>query len=86
MELQVNGKPMELPDGTTAAGLLQQLAVRPERVVVEVNLAILKRDQLGETVLKPGDEVEIVHFVGGGSPENVEWGMGNVDSQEKIAE
>jgi len=67
MELKVNGKPMQVEDGTSAAGLLQQLAIRPERVVVEVNLEILKREQLGEALLKPGDEVEIVHFVGGGS-------------------
>ena len=67
MELIVNGKPMQLPEGTTAAGLLQQIGVQPERVVVEVNLTILKRDQLPATVLNPGDHVEIVHFVGGGS-------------------
>ena len=79
MELKVNGKPTQLPDGSSAAALLQQLSIRPERVVVEVNLTILKRDQLGSTILKPGDQVEMVHFVGGGSPENVEWGMWNAD-------
>jgi sulfur carrier protein len=67
MELMVNGKPMELADGTTAAGLLERLQVHPERVVVEVNLAIVKRGQLPSTALKPGDQVEIVHFVGGGA-------------------
>lgn len=66
MFVTVNGKPMELADDLTAAGLLDQLQVRPERVVVEVNLTILKRDQLGSTILKAGDQVEIVHFVGGG--------------------
>ena len=67
MELKVNGKPMQISDGTMAAGLLEQLSIRPERVVVEVNLTILKRDQLASTILKPGDQVEIVHFVGGGA-------------------
>ena len=67
MELKVNGKPMQVPDGTSAAALLEQLSIRPERVVVEVNLTILKRDQLASTILKPGDQVEIVHFVGGGA-------------------
>ena len=67
MELRVNGKPMQVPAGATAAGLLQQIGVQPERVVVEVNLAILKRDQLATITLRPGDEVEIVQFVGGGS-------------------
>ena len=67
MELQVNGKMMQLPDGATASALLQQIGVQPERVVVEVNLTILTRDRLPSTVLRPGDQVEIVHFVGGGS-------------------
>ncbi len=75
MDLQVNGEPQRVPDGTTAAGLLQQLGIRPERVVVELNLTILKRDQLTLTMLAPGDRVEIVHFVGGGS----KWHEGAVD-------
>ena len=67
MNLQVNGKAMELSDGASAAALLKQLRIEPEGVVVEVNLTILKRAQLPETLLKEGDQVEIVHFVGGGS-------------------
>ena len=67
MELSVNGQSRVVTDGLTAAELLQQLAVAPERVVVEVNLQILKRAQLPETVLCPGDQVEIVQFVGGGA-------------------
>ena len=66
MELRVNGKSMQLVDGETAAQLLQRLAIEPERVVVEINLNIVKRAQLASTTLQPGDQVEIVHFVGGG--------------------
>jgi len=67
MQVTVNGEPQELPEGTTISRLLDLLKVEPERVVVEVNLTILKRDQLPSTVLNAGDQVEIVHFVGGGS-------------------
>ena len=63
----MNGKPMQLSEGATAVELLNQLGVEPERVVVEVNLNIVKRAQLDSTVLQAGDQVEIVHFVGGGS-------------------
>ena len=66
MELLVNGKSMQLVEGATAAQLLQQLTIEPERVVVEVNLNIVKRAQLASTTLHSGDQVEIVHFVGGG--------------------
>ncbi|MBI3322057.1 MAG: type I DNA topoisomerase [Candidatus Omnitrophica bacterium] len=67
MKLTVNGDPMDLPDGTTLTALLEQVKLRPELVVVELNLNILKREELPRTSLKEGDQVEIVHFVGGGA-------------------
>ena len=67
MRLMINGEPRELPEGATVPVLLEALQVAPERVVVEVNLNILKRAQHAGTVLQEGDQVEIVQFVGGGS-------------------
>ena len=67
MELTVNGEKRQVPDGTTAAQLLTLLQIAPERVVMEVNLTILKRAQLPGAVLKEDDQVEIVQFIGGGS-------------------
>ena len=67
MKLTVNGDPTDLPEGTTAAALLDQLKLNPGLVVVELNLNILRRDDLMRSTLKEGDQVEIVHFVGGGS-------------------
>ncbi len=66
MEVTVNGEPKQIPDGSTVQQLLEQLSIQPERVVVEVNLTILKRAQHEETVLQAGDQVEVVQFVGGG--------------------
>ena len=67
MKLLLNGEPRELPEGTTVPALLETLQIAPERVVVEVNLKILKRAEHTGTILQEGDQVEIVHFVGGGS-------------------
>ncbi|MBI1992143.1 MAG: sulfur carrier protein ThiS [Candidatus Omnitrophica bacterium] len=67
MELTVNGEKREVPEGTTVSQLLETLGVMPERVVVEVNLTILKRAEYPPTILREGDRVEIVRFVGGGS-------------------
>ncbi|MBI4343830.1 MAG: sulfur carrier protein ThiS [Candidatus Omnitrophica bacterium] len=67
MELMVNGQPQELPERLTVAGLLERLSVQPERVVVEVNLEILKRAEHAARVLQAGDRVEIVQFIGGGT-------------------
>lgn len=66
MKLMVNGDPTDLPEGMTAAALLEQLKLNPGLVVVELNLEILKRDDLVKAALNEGDQVEIVHFVGGG--------------------
>ena len=67
MELTVNGEKREILDGLTVSQLLETLRLVPERVVVEVNLTILKRAQHPSAVLKDGDQVEIVQFVGGGA-------------------
>ena len=66
MELVVNGEKRQVPDGMTVSQLLDTLKVAPERVVVELNLTILKRGEHSTTLLRPGDQVEIVQFVGGG--------------------
>ena len=66
MQVTLNGERRELTDGTTISGLLETLQVSPERVVVEVNLTILKRSEHRDAVLEAGDTVEIVRFVGGG--------------------
>ena len=67
MELTVNGEKRAVPEGTTVSTLLELLQVMPERVVVEVNLTILKRAEHAGAILQEGDQVEIVRFVGGGS-------------------
>lgn len=66
MRVKVNGQEQDLPEGTTVAGLLERMAVRPERVVVEVNLEVVPRERLAERRLEEGDRVEIVAFMAGG--------------------
>ena len=63
----LNGEKREIPEGVTVATLLQQLQIQPERVAVEVNLTVLKRAQLPDVSLQPGDQVEIVQLIGGGT-------------------
>lgn len=64
--VQINGEKKEVAAGTSVAQLLEQLGIRPGRVVVELNRDVVARDAHGRTVLQEGDAVEIVHFVGGG--------------------
>ncbi len=66
MTVQINGEMKEIKEGLSLALLLEELGIRPGRVVVELNRGVVARDTHGATVLKEGDAVEIVHFVGGG--------------------
>jgi thiamine biosynthesis protein ThiS len=62
----LNGDRFELERPITVAELLNQLAIDSRRVAVEHNLSVVKRQAFDETVVRDGDEVEIVNFVGGG--------------------
>ncbi len=65
MKVRVNGMDMEVK-ANTLMELLEELDINPKRVVVEVNLEIVKRDKFSSYVIKEGDSIEIVNFVGGG--------------------
>jgi thiamine biosynthesis protein ThiS len=67
MTLQINGEPREFDSPLTLAGLVERLAMKADRLAIELNLNIVRRDQWSQTELKDGDRLEIVHFVGGGA-------------------
>jgi thiamine biosynthesis protein ThiS len=64
--INVNGEKREIVEGLTIAQLLEELDIRPGRVVIELNRDIVSREAYGSAILKEGDAIEIVHFVGGG--------------------
>ncbi|MBB1518896.1 sulfur carrier protein ThiS [Aquipseudomonas guryensis] len=66
MHIQLNGESFELPDGVTVADLLERLDALGKRVAVELNLDIVPRSQHATTVLRDGDQLEVVHAIGGG--------------------
>ena len=66
MTITLNGDRRELASPLTVAQLLSQLEIDARRVAVELNLAVVKKAAYDSSVIKEGDEVEIVNFVGGG--------------------
>ncbi|MBR7513005.1 sulfur carrier protein ThiS, partial [Mycobacterium tuberculosis] len=52
--------------GLSLADLASQLGLVPEKVAVERNLEVVPRSTLAQVQVEDGDEIEIVHFVGGG--------------------
>ncbi len=66
LSIILNGEPHRVTAGMRIADLVRELGLNPKKVAVERNLEIVPRSTLGDVVLEEGDQLEIVHFVGGG--------------------
>ena len=78
MRISVNGKQQIVEEGTTVRELLNRMRVDSRKVAVEVNLEIVAKSAYDRTQLEEEDEVEIVHFIGGGD----DAAPGGVDASE----
>ena len=67
MTIMLNGEKKDVPDGLTVSGLLELLNIQHQRVAVERNEEIVKKAVYVSTVLKDGDALEVVSFMGGGA-------------------
>ena len=65
-QVLVNGQHKTVPVGCDVAMLLQVLAIDAARVAVELNGAIVRKQDWSTTVVEQGAQLEIVWFVGGG--------------------
>jgi thiazole synthase len=70
MKLQINGEPRDFDFPLSLSALVQQLGMKQDRVAIERNRDIVPRGKWDEIQLVDGDQLEIVHFVGGGLAEN----------------
>jgi len=66
MTIKLNGDPHEIPRPLSVSALLAALDIDPRRVAVEHNLAVVKKAAYDSALVRDGDAVEIVNFVGGG--------------------
>ena len=64
--ISVNGESKRVDEGFTVTRLLKDLEIPGERVAVEVNLQIVGKENYSRSILKEGDRIEIIRFVGGG--------------------
>jgi thiamine biosynthesis protein ThiS len=68
LQIQINGENRELSHHQIVlAELVRELGLAPQRIAVEVNKRIVRRDEWDQTTINDGDRIEIVHFVGGGN-------------------
>lgn len=66
MHITLNGSPRDCPAAITVAQLLQEAGYGDRRVAVELNHEIVPRSLHATQALSEGDQVEIVHAIGGG--------------------
>ena len=67
IKIYINGKEEAAGDNDSISMLLADRKIRPEVVTVELNDKIIEKSEYGETFLKPGDRLEFVYYMGGGS-------------------
>ena len=66
MNILLNGEARDINDGTLLSQLIEQLDLQGKRLAVEINREIVPRSQHGEYIIQQGDNIEIVHAIGGG--------------------
>ncbi|HTY56099.1 MAG TPA: sulfur carrier protein ThiS [Candidatus Binataceae bacterium] len=64
--IQLNGKAYPIEDGLRLEALLERLALKRTRIAVEINQQVVPKADYAGVVLRQGDQVEIINFVGGG--------------------
>ena len=65
MNVFINGEAREFR-GASLAELITELDLPAARIAVELNREVVRRSDWEAALLRDGDRVEIVHFVGGG--------------------
>lgn len=62
----INGKDYKISECSTISDILEKLNINKEKVVVEVNLNIISKDEYDSFIVKENDSLEVLSFVGGG--------------------
>ena len=66
MKITLNGKEKTIEAPCTLTQLIESLDQHPQRIAVQLNSKIIKRDEYSGQQIQDGDSIELLHFVGGG--------------------
>lgn len=66
MKIKFNGKEIELNNVKTVEDLIKEMDVKEKLFAIEKNMEIVARQDYSNTLLKEGDSIEVVTFLGGG--------------------
>ena len=66
IKIKVNGKNFSINNHYSINELLNKLKIPKKMVAIELNKKIVDKKKLNKIILKQKDNIEIVHFIGGG--------------------
>ena len=66
IKIKLNGKEKQIPENFKIDKLINELKIPIKKVAIELNQEILNKKKLHKIKLKNNDNMEIVHFIGGG--------------------
>tara|TARA_B100001029_G_scaffold144514_1_gene124555 strand:+ start:251 stop:469 length:219 start_codon:yes stop_codon:yes gene_type:complete len=66
IKITVNGKQMTVNIKYSLKNLIEELKLPIKMVAIELNREIVNKKRISKIVLKSGDKIEIVNFIGGG--------------------
>ena len=66
IKINVNGKKLVLNENDSISKLIKKLKIPLNKVAIELNKKIIDKKKINKIKVKDNDNIEIVHFIGGG--------------------
>ena len=66
IKIKINGKFSTINENLSLSTFLKELKIPLKKVAIELNLEIIDKNKISKIKLKKNDNIEIVHFIGGG--------------------
>ena len=66
MQCIINDEKFTFDEDLTVSQLLEQMEIDPDRIVVEHNGELIKKESFDSHIVKSDDRLELLEFVGGG--------------------
>jgi sulfur carrier protein len=64
--IELNGEPYTIEGDARLTALIERLKMKPGRIAVELNREVVPKAEHARVVLRDGDHLELINFVGGG--------------------
>ena len=66
IDIKLNGEIKKIETEVTLDRLLDLFSLPRQRIAIELNRSVVRRNDWPEITINNGDTIEVIHFVGGG--------------------